>query len=229
MSFYLEISYFVEIMKKIELINYLLEFSKHRAIFHSEADFQLEFGMYLLKNGYEVRLEKGFKRIGIYPKVELDMELNGIIAIELKYKTAELKVVVNDESFELKQHGAANLGRFDGIDDARRVKSLVDSKETKIQQGFTVFLTNDPDYWENNAQRTMSKDFGLIENRNFNKGQSLDWNSKSLNVNSVSTKRVSPYAPIVIGFSEVINWHEFSKINNSKAGIFRFFVLDVNN
>ena len=88
-----------------------------------------------MKEGFEVRLEKGFKRIGIYQKIELDMELNGSIAIELKYKTAELNVVVNEESFELKQHGAANLGRFDAIDDARRVKSLVDSKETKIRQG----------------------------------------------------------------------------------------------
>lgn len=216
-------------MNKQKLINYLLEFSNYRKIFHSEADFQLEFGMFLMKKGYEIRLEKGFKRIGIYPKVELDMEVNGKIAIELKYKTAELNVVVGDESFELKQHGAANLGRFDAIDDARRVKSLVDSPATNINQGYTVFMTNDIDYWGNNAQRTMSKDFALIENRNFSKGESLDWKSKSLNINSVSTNRVSPFAPIITNFSDLINWHDFSKINNSKAGCFRFFVLDVNN
>lgn len=216
-------------MTKKELINYLLQFAKHRTIFHSEADFQLEFGMFLMKEGFEVRLEKGFKRIGIYQKIELDMELNGSIAIELKYKTSAINVKVGDESFELKEHGAANLGRFDAIDDARRVKSLVDSPETKIRQGFTVFLTNDPDYWENNAQRTMSKDFALIENRNFNKGESLDWNSKSLNVNSVSKNRMSPFSPIITDFPEVVNWFDFSKINNSKKGNFRFFVLDVNN
>jgi hypothetical protein len=216
-------------MNKQKLINYLLEFSNYRKIFHSEADFQLEFGMFLMKKGYEIRLEKGFKRIGIYPKVELDMEVNGKIAIELKYKTAELNVVVGDESFELKQHGAANLGRFDAIDDARRVKSLVDSTATKISQGYTVFMTNDIDYWGNNAQRTMSKDFALIENRNFRKGESLDWKSKSLNINSVSTNRISPFAPIITNFSDLINWYDFSKVNNSKAGCFRFFVLDVNN
>jgi hypothetical protein len=182
-----------------------------------------------MKKGHSVRLEKGFKRIGIYPKIELDMELDGETAIELKYKTSELKVKVGDEHFELKQHGAANLGRFDAIDDARRVKSLVDSKSTKISEGFTVFLTNDSDYWLNNAQRTMSKDFALIEKRRFTNGDKLDWYSKSLNVNSVSKNRMDPFAPIKIDFNDEINWCDFSKIENNKSGNFRFFVLDVNN
>ncbi len=207
----------------------MLEFAKSRTVFHSEADFQLEFGMFLMKKGHSVRLEKGFKRIGIYPKIELDMELDGETAIELKYKTSELNVKVGDEHFELKQHGAPNLGRFDAIDDARRVKSLVDSKSTKISEGFTVFLTNDSDYWLNNAQRTMSKDFALIEKRRFTNGEKLDWHSKSLNVNSVSKKRMNPFAPIKIDFNDEINWCDFSEIHKNKSGIFRFFVLDVNN
>ena len=70
-------------MTKNELITLISDFSKHRNIFHSESDFQLEFGMYLIKNHFEVRLEKGFKQIGIYDKIELDLELNGCIAIEL--------------------------------------------------------------------------------------------------------------------------------------------------
>ena len=216
-------------MKKQDLVNHMLEFSKARRIFHSEADFQLEFGMFLMKEGYSVRLEKGFKRIGIYPKIELDMELNGKIAIELKYKTSELNLNVGDESFELKQHGAANLGRFDAIDDARRVRSLVDSTSTKITSGFTIFLSNDSDYWLNNAQRTMSKDFALIENRKCIQGDNLDWHSKSLNVNSVSKNRIHPFAPIDIQFNDQIQWHDFSEINKNKSGIFRFFVLDINN
>ena len=216
-------------MNKHDLINYMLEFANIRTVFHSEADFQLEFGMFLMKKGHSVRLEKGFKRIGIYPKIELDIELDGETAIELKYKTSELNVKVGDEHFELKQHVAANLGRFDAIDDARRVKSLVDSKSTKISEGFTVFLTNDSDYWLNNAQRTMSKDFALIENRRFTNGEKLDWHSKSLNVNSVSKKRMGDYAPFEIDFNDEINWYDFSKIGNDKSGNFRFYVLDVNN
>jgi hypothetical protein len=215
-------------MKKQDLVNYLLEFANSRSLFHSEADFQLEFGMFLMIKGHSVRLEKGFKGIGIYQKIELDMELDEKIAIELKYKTSELKVKVRDEHFELKQHGAANLGRFDAIDDARRVKSLVNSKSTKISEGFTVFLTNDSDYWLNYAQRTMSKDFALIEKRRFTNGEKLDWHSKSLNVNSVSKNRMDPYAPIEIDFNDEINWCDFSKVNNDKSGNFRFFVIDVN-
>jgi hypothetical protein len=118
---------------------------------------------------------------------------------------------------------------FDAIDDARRVRSLVDAVETTISKGFTIFLTNDRDYWMNNAQRTMSKNFALIENRKFSKSEELDWHSKSLNVNSVSTNRMAPYAPIQIDFNDEINWYDFSKIDNAKSGIFRFFVFDVNN
>ena len=107
-------------MTKYKLIYLVSDFSKHRNIFHSESDFQLEFGMYLKKNHFEVRLEKGFKQIELYNKIELDIELNGCIGIELKYKTSYFKEEVEDELFELKQHGATNLGSFDAINDARR-------------------------------------------------------------------------------------------------------------
>jgi len=216
-------------MTKDELIYLVSDFSKHRNIFHSESDFQLEFGMYLKKNHFEVRLEKGFKQIELYNKIELDIELNGCIGIELKYKTSYFKEEVEDELFELKQHGATNLGRFDAINDARRVKYLKDSKNTKIKKGFTIFLTNESDYWSNNAQRTMSKDFNLTEDRVFKKGEILDWKSKSPNIKSVSKKRIDPFAPINIDFNDVIKWSEFSKIGSNKSGRFRFFVLDVNN
>lgn len=216
-------------MTKDKLIYLVSDFSKQRNIFHSESDFQLEFGMYLIKNHFEVRLEKGFKQIELYDKIELDIELNGCIAIELKYKTSFFKKEIGDELFELKQHGASNLGRFDAINDARRVKYLKDSNNTKIKKGFTIFLTNESDYWSNNAQRTMSKDFNLTEDRVLKKGEILDWKSKSPNIKSVSKKRIDPFAPINIDFNDVIKWSEFSKIGSSKSGRFRFFVLDVNN
>jgi len=40
---------------------------------------------------------------------------------------------------------------------------------------------------------------------------------------------MAPYAPIQIDFNDEINWYDFSKIDNAKSGIFRFFVFDVNN
>jgi hypothetical protein len=143
-------------MNKQELVKHLENFSQIRSIFHSEADFQLEFGMYLGHQGYKIRLEKSFKGINIYPRIELDMEINGEIAIEMKYKTSAIKINSDSEIFDLKQHGASNLGRFDAIDDARRVKELVNSAKTRINKGFTIFLTNDSDYWLNDASRTMS-------------------------------------------------------------------------
>lgn len=215
-------------MTKKDLIKFILDFSKHRKIFHSESDFQLELGMYFMRNNFEVRLEKSFKKISIYNKIELDIELNGCIAIELKYKTDVFKGTVNNEIFELKQHGANSLGRFDVFNDARRVKSLKDSNKTTINKGYTVFLTNDKNYWSNDGSKTMSKDFDLTNHRNLKKGEILDWNPKTPKIKSVSKKRLSPFSPIKIEFDDVINWYDFSEIGNCENGDFRFFILDIN-
>jgi hypothetical protein len=216
-------------MQKQQLITIIKELSAARPVFHAEADFQLELGLLLAKKGHNVRLEKSFKRIGMYPKIELDIELDNSIAIELKYKTQLFNATIGDEDFELKLHGAANLGRFDVLDDARRVSLLTKAPTTKIKKGFTVFLTNDIYYWLYDAAGSMSEEFSLLEGRNFNVGESLNWVGNSFNPNSLSKKRMSPYAPIATEFNETIAWHDYSNFEKKPNGLFRFFVLEVNN
>jgi len=216
-------------MTKKELVFALEELSKKRPVFHSEADFQLELATHLSSKGYNVRLEKSYSRVGIYKKIELDVELNDFFAIELKYKTQLFTTTIADELFELKKHGAANLGRFDALDDARRVKLLKNSFKTKIKRGFTVFLTNDCYYWGNDAIGSMSEQFSLKDGRSLKVGSVLNWVGNSFNPNSLSQKRMSPYAPIEIEFNEDITWHDYSNFLEEKNGLFRFFVLDVNN
>lgn len=205
------------------------ELSETRPVFHAEADFQLELGLLLSKKGFNVRLEKAFNSISIYSKIELDIELDNSIAIELKYKTQLFNTTIGDEAFELKLHGAANLGRFDALDDARRVSLLTKSPTTRIKRGFTVFLTNDVYYWQYNAGGSMSEEFSLIQGRELNAGDSLNWVGQSINPNSISKKRMNPYAPIAVEFNETVSWHVYSHFEEKRNGLFKFFVLDVNN
>jgi hypothetical protein len=216
-------------MKKQDLIKIIQELSTTRPVFHSEADFQLELGALLAQKGHSVRMEKSYHQIGLYAKIELDIELDNSIAIELKYKTQLFSTTIEDENFELKLHGAANLGRFDALDDARRVSLLTQAPSTKIKKGFTVFLTNDIYYWQYDGAGSMSEQFSLLEGRKLKAGSSLNWVGNSFNPNSLSKKRMSPYAPLSIDFNETIEWHDYTHFDKKKNGYFRFFVLDVNN
>jgi hypothetical protein len=217
-------------MTKQELICYLKELAQLRPVFHSEADFQHELGCLLKSKGHQVRLERPYYlAVPNFPnrlKVELDLEVDGMVAIELKLKTALCSMDVNGEIFNLKDHSAPNLGRFDFVDDARRVRYLVDHGPHKF--GFSVLLTNSQYYWANNAENTMSASFDLTNGRAFQVGQILNWNGNP-GSNSVSKKRLAPFAPIAVHFNETTLWNEYSERKGIVNGKFKFLVLDVNN
>lgn len=215
-------------MNKSDLIDLIKKLSIERPIFHSEADFQHELALSLKKLGHNVRLEKPyyFSDLNIpLKKVELDIELNGNVAIELKYKTQKLNCEHNAESFRLANHSAANLGRFDFYDDARRVRYFIDRKEFK--HGFAVFLTNSPEYWENDGKNTASRNFSMIESRKLQTGDKLSWYPNDPTIGSAGKKRIKPFSPIDILFNSSIEWHEYSKLEDVKFGRFRFVVVEV--
>jgi hypothetical protein len=215
-------------MTKELLINILNELALLRPVFHSEADFQHELGCIIKSKGYQVRLERPYyldlPNVQGHSKFELDIEIDGHVAIELKYKTKALVRDVMGETFDLKNHSASNLGRFDVIDDARRVRNLINYGKHKI--GYVVFLTNSNDYWENDAAATMAAEFNLMDDRLFVFGQTLNWVGNP-NANSVGPKRLAPFAPIEILFNEKIRWCDYS-FQDEKSGNFRFLVIDVN-
>jgi len=215
-------------MNKQQLVNYLLNFSETRQIFHSEADFQLAFGMYLKDLGYLVRLEKCFKNIGGFNKIELDIEINGKIAIELKYKTAAIVVELDGELFNLKQHGAIPIGRYQAVEDAIRVKELIDSTDTNLNKGFTIFLSNESQYWTDDAKKSISRDFSLAPNRMFGNGETLKWYLKNPDEISVNKKSTKSLKDVVISFSDKIEWFDYSELNSSVNSQFKFFILDLN-
>jgi hypothetical protein len=212
------------------LLGLMNQLSIRRRLFHSEADFQLELASLFKESGHSVRLEKSFRLNTNFienVKFELDIELDGEIAIELKYKTKKLSINVDGEQFLLTSHSAGNLGRFDAIDDARWVRELVNSGIST--KGFTIFLTNDYDYWTNDASNTMARNFNIVQERVLSDGDSLAWHPIDPSAGSAGKSRINPYAPIPIHFNEMIRWHNYSDLNGIKNGNFRFIVINVNN
>src|SRR4051794_15512417 len=91
----------------------------YRPVFHSEADFQFAFAWEAktLHPGLEVRLETHPE-----PNVRLDLELfdpgsRRGVAVELKYMTRLWTGQHGDESFALRNHGAADLRAYDVVKD----------------------------------------------------------------------------------------------------------------
>lgn len=206
-------------MTKKELIEIMRELAQVRPIFHSEADFQHELGCLIRSKGRRVRLERPFKT----PlKFELDLEVDGEIAIELKYKKALLKYTSDTELFDLSSAGAYPDNRFKIINDAKRVRDLVD--QMFHSKGFTIFLTNDKEYWCSDAKKTIAEQFDLTEGRKFTKGTSLSL---------VDANAKNPKQQIDIRFEDIIRWQDYKNDTNKELeklnnGLFRFFVIDVN-
>jgi hypothetical protein len=207
-------------MTKKELVFALEELSKKRPVFHSEADFQLELATHLSSKGFNVRLEKSYSRVGIYKKIELDVELNDSIAIELKYKTIDRDFLNDGEDYKLKNHGAQNLGRFDFFEDVRRLQSLKNCG--KIKSGFVIFLTNDPLYWRKMIRRNLSSQFDMSERIIPSKSQ-LTWLGNP-SVGSVTSTRLGNHLPILIENEITLKWMKYSTLSNMD---FKFVLVEV--
>lgn len=216
-------------MTKNELITVIQSLANSRAVFHSEADFQHELAMALnQKTNKEIRLEKPFADIPIKPglktttKIELDiLVVTEGLGIELKYKTKEVQLTVNNEDFNLRNHGAQNLGRYDFFDDIRRVQEL--KRSGLVNRGIVVFLTNDPTYWNQSTRRNLSKQFSMHEGRIINEKSTLGWEGNPA-VGSVTKKRLAPFNPITIEHKIELSWKSYSRIGDSE---FKFLLIEI--
>ena len=202
-------------MTKEDLTNYMLELAKKRPVFHSEDDFKFELGYLLRQKCGNVRMERPFY-LKNGTKVELDIEVNGEIAIELKYKKSALRKEINNEIFDLKDDKKFTYSRYDFVKDAWRVRSLIDENQHHI--GFTIVLVNAKEYWSSVKERNKDKKFELVDSRKFSKGESLSLNN---------SKKANSYPSIKVNFSDEIKWNDYSDFNDEN-GTFKFFIIDLN-
>ena len=107
-------------MKRLlDFENNLYALAQERPLFHSEADFQHALAWHLQGslNKVDIRLEKPFRQNQRGSKyIDIMLTIDGrSIAIELKYKTKRIRYRNNDEYFDIQNHGAQDIGRYDSV------------------------------------------------------------------------------------------------------------------
>lgn len=209
-------------MASADLITRTLhELAKSRAVFHSEADFQHAFAWELrhLTPDLSIRLE--YKPPQIEARIYLDIWASGkdtSYAIELKYKTRGLRVE-GDEVFNLLNQSAQDVGRYDFLKDVQRLEQIVGAQPKAV--GYAILLTNDTSYWNpSKSKDTVDASFRIHQGKVV--GGALGWGQGA----SQGTMR-SREKPVELRGKYVMDWKDYSEINASTYGKFKYLLIKV--
>ena len=219
-------------MSEDDVIGYLEGLACKRPVFHSEADFQLAFAWHIHEAIPDCRVrlefkpfrtrEKGRKEEKLYLDIWLP---DAGVAIELKYKTRKVELPHDGDVFQLLDHSAFDCGRYDFIQDVRRLERVVDDSAVPAKVGFAVFLTNEPHYWK--YPRFLAKSgyrnpndhaFRIHEGREL--GDKLDWHSPPPEMDPRKD-------PISLRGKYPLTWKDYSFLENCAGGLFRFLLVQV--
>ena len=210
-------------MKEFNIELIISKLKEKRKIFVSEADFQLEIA-WIIKELYptaKVRME-------YCPSFDFNMHIdilvvidNEWIPIELKYKTKGCSKIIDDEIFNLKNHGAKDVNCYLYLKDIQRIERIRDNVK-EFKEGYTIFITNELSYIKVPIkQECVYKDFSLEDN--IVKSGILDWSEQA----SDGTKK-NCEKPIILKNEYPINWRFYSKLDDSNTGIFMYLVNTIN-
>lgn len=190
-----------------------------RKIFASEADFQLEMA-WIIKEEYP----KAKVRLEYCPTFDFNMHIdilviinNMWIPIELKYKTKGCTKVVDNEIFNLKNHGAKDVNCYLYLKDIHRIERIKENV-LEFKEGYTVFITNELSYVRKPLKEDcVYKQFSLEDE--IIKTGTLDWGKNA----SDGTKK-NCEQPIQLKESYYIKWENYSKLDDSNTGTFMYLV-----
>jgi hypothetical protein len=206
--------------REIDLRSAVAGLAAHRPAFHSEADFQhaLAWGLHRSYPEANVRLERPV----LTPLGLLHVDLvatNGseVLACELKYKTRGLNGLVGGEQYTLQSHAAQPIGRYDFLMDVARLEAVRDA--LGATSCWAILLTNDSAYWADSAEG-ISAAFSLAPGKSCS--GSLEWGLTT----SLGTKRARP-KPISIRGQYCFEWRDYSKLDASSRGLFRYLAVEV--
>lgn len=132
----------------LDLSNVMHRLAQTRPVFHSEADFQHALAWQLHTDHPDARIRPEYPFFA-GKKMYLDIwcELNRRpTAIELKYPTKRTSITTTaNERFDLVQHGAQDVTRYDIVKDLVRFERAVETEPNAIAA--VIVLTIDPSYW----------------------------------------------------------------------------------
>lgn len=230
-------------------IKAIQKLKNEREIFHSEDDLKFELALKIrdVNSDFKIRLERpnDIKMEMVNGKIEqvrapIDIiVINGdkTIPIELKYKTKKLKCnnddicKVNGEVYDLKKHGATNIGRYSFRKDIYRIEQYLSNNENNSNYGFVFILTNENKYFDDNVaiKNTLDRNFSCHEGYEIEK-EYKGWNyskidkSKDPENKHWTTKGQTSYK-LELKNSYIFNWHIYSEI---KKNTFKYCVIKVN-
>jgi hypothetical protein len=134
-------------MPVVDIRETLSELARKRLVFHSEADFQHALAWEIHERWPRCSMRLEFKPLHLGNRIYSDIWAvhdNAVIAIELKYKTRRLLVKVGEETFDLLNQSAQDVGRYDFLRDIERLEQMVAGRSDIV--GYAILLTNDSAY-----------------------------------------------------------------------------------
>lgn len=197
--------------------------SHKRKIFVSEADLQFSLAWQIQQQypDADIRLE--------YCPVEIDKSMHvdilvkmkdSYIPIEVKYFKMGCDVIVDGERFVLKNQGAQDIARYDFLKDITRIEKLI-MADSKFTKGYVVLLANDPTYWSAPAStKTCDAEF-RIHNGAVKSGE-LSWAEHTGKGTMMGREK-----SLSLMGNYVMDWQDFSKIDEGRAGSFKLVSLKV--
>lgn len=197
---------------------------ERRKIFVSEADFQLELAWTIKENYPNAKI-----RLEYCPTFDLNMHIDILVImnnkwypIELKYKTKGCTKVVDDEIFNLKNHGAKDVNSYLYLKDIMRIEKIRNNVK-EFDTGYTMFITNDISYIKKPLKKNcVYKQFSLEDK--IVKSGTMFWEKTA----SKGTMK-NCEEPIVLKDSYNINWKYYSKLDNENTGTFMYIVNEIKN
>lgn len=206
----------------------LKELAKKRKVFHSEADFQFALAWEIqsqyndagIRLEYPCKLREDEKESNSF--IDIVIHYKGKkIPIELKYKTKEMHIVLNDdENYNLRNHAGQPQVRYDFLKDIQRIENLT-QKHPNFYKGYTIWLTNNKCYWESNCKGGTSENFS-IHNGAVKSGK-MEWCKKPASGTIKGREE-----PINLKGTYTINWEDYSRTdNNDKECIFKYAISTI--
>ena len=168
-------------------------------------------------------------RLEYPPSFDLNMHIDILVVIdnkwypiELKYKTKGCKKIIDDEIFNLKNHGAKDVNSYLYLKDIMRIEK-VRNNINNFGNGYTMFITNDLSYMKKPLKdNCVYREFSL-EDRIVKKGK-MFW---SKNASKGTMKNCEE--PIILNDSYNINWKCYSKLDNENTGTFIYVINEIKN
>jgi hypothetical protein len=205
----------------LDMARVLVELSKRRPVFHSEADFQhaLAWELQRTDEALDVRLE--YRPFPEESK-SLDVLVRGtdsVTAIELKHLTGALDITVGNERFVLKKQGAYDIVSYDCIKDLTRLEQFLDREVADV--GYLIVLANDSAHWRKPKRRGAAyDDFRLTDGRAI--AGTLGWGSTA----GPGTRR-GREAALTLRGEYFLQWSDYSTVAPGRGGKFRFVAVEV--